>query len=121
MKKGVVIILVILVLVVLIVAGYFVKIRFDERESYVNEYNLLRCWVDCPIVPDKANSSLMIIDQNCTESCSHKNFPNEKYITHEWLECNAVWIDTHSYTELQNCWKDALPKIKEKYPYVAKG
>lgn len=120
MKKSVVIVLVILLLIVLAVAGYFVKVNFDERSEHINEYRILSCWVECPLVPD-VDFKREVVDPDCMESCIPEGWSfNEKYVLSEWLECNDVWAEMQSYTELQICWSDALPNIKAKYPYVAK-
>ena len=120
MKKGWVIVLTIFIVILVIISVVLLVLQNSEKKSHIAEYKFMGCMSDCPLVPSPENSSIRIIGEECSDNCKiDLNVFKDKYVTDEFLYCNTVWADTHSdFSALQNCWKEALPKLEAKYPYV---
>lgn len=131
MKKWLIAILILIVLMIAIIAGYFIKIKFDERNEITVEYKLYSCMVQCPIVP-YGNTSYLTLDQNCSKDCFDNliEVPNfrpisGKYMPKQFRDCAIIFAEAsqtdrnNSFVVLKDCWINALPEVKKDYPYVS--
>lgn len=129
-----VIILIIALIIAIILTVYFI-IKINNQNQELKEfiekqdiiaYNLIRCTSDCPLQFDE-NQNQKIPIKICAELCRKAFTILEEYQTiksgtllrdQDLKKCITILPEQKDYELYNNCIKELLPKLQEKYPHT---